>query len=165
MFFKIIHLVYLAIFFLMAFGCVLFKNTDGKMWNRFRRSMANKETSRKLYMMVLALAVLFHDLAFFKVYGPSLWQMPGFVFGLVLLRNSWSETMLTLLRTNRLAQILAFAVVMISMIEQQLFTLSAAIGILFAFSVGYPSREVISMAEKNAKSGTLMDDAEIHRLY
>ena len=165
MFFKIIQVLYLVLFLLIAFFQFIFQNQEGKHWNRFRRRMVYRDASRKLYLMVLSLTVLFHDLAFFKVYGANLWQIPGFLFGLALLRNSWADTLLRFLHENRLAQILAFALIMFAMIEPQLFTFSAAIGILFAFSVMYPSREVVKLAQMSTEGDIPMDDDEIHRLY
>ena len=165
MFFKIIQGLYLLLFLLITLFPVIFRKQQGKCWNRFRRHMAYRDSSRKLFMLVLSLTVLFHDLTFFKLYGASLWQIPGFLLGLALLRNNWTDTLLYWLHEIRLAQILAFALIMFSMIEPQLFTFSAAIGIIFAFSVVYPSREVVRLAQNSAEGDSDLDDDEIHRLY
>lgn len=165
MFFKIIQGLYLLLFFMITFFPQTPLKQDGKWLNAFRRRMAYRTASRKLFLMVLALTVLFHDLAFFKCYGTDLWQMPGFLFGLALLRNSWADTLLCWLHENRLAQMLAFALVMISLIEPGLYTFSAAVVILFAFSMMYPSRELVRLAEMSAEGDIPMDDDEIRRLY
>lgn len=114
---------------------------------KFYMSMTFRPEARKLFALALAMMVLLYNFTFTRTEPLSLWLLPGFLYGLLLLHGRFTSAMLAWLHSDRILQAFAFALIMFSMISPELFPLSVSFALTFAAALMYPSRKIIRMAE------------------
>lgn len=137
---KTLILVYPLVIFLIPFfyykkprSCVM----------TFCRRMASEEKCRRYYTLAIPVVSLLYSFVFFKVKGPSLWDMPGLLVGLLLLREKFTSATLSWLHEDRVIQGLYFALFLFSLIRLELFTFSVTLATVMLASLFYPSKKVI----------------------
>jgi len=102
---------------------------------------------RKEYRFALAVLALIFNFSIFALEGASLWQIPGFLLGMLLLRNSFTDAMLHWLHEDRMLQGLAFGFILISLVVPQLFSLSVTMALILKAAFFYPSRAILDHAK------------------
>ena len=114
---------------------------------KFYMSMTFRPEARRLFALALAMIVLLYNFTFTRTEPLSLWLLPGFLYGLLLLNDKFSSAMLGWLHSDRILQAFAFALIMFSMISPELYPLSVSFALSFAAALMYPSKKIIRMAE------------------
>jgi len=160
---KIFILAYpLAIFIIPL---IFYRKTRPCMM-RFCRRMASERKCRRTYVLAIPVAALLYSFVFFKVKGPSLWDIPGLLAGLLLLREKFTSATLGWLHDDRVIQLLFFALVLFSMAMPELYTLSVTLATVLLASLFYPSRKVLKMMEHPDQHPEFHNtNDEIFRLY
>lgn len=160
---KTLILVYPLVIFLVPFfyykkprNCVM----------TFCRRMASEERCRRYYTLAIPVVSLLYSFIFYKVKGPSLWDIPGMLAGLLLLREKFTSSTLGWLHDDRVIQGMYFALILFSMIMPELFTLTVTLEAAFLASLFYPSRKVIRvMANPEGYPEFHNTNDEIFRMY
>lgn len=142
-FFAILQLLYPVAIILIP---LLFYRTGLRFPMKFYSSMAYRPAARRAYMMVLAVLVLL-NFSFTRTIGPSWWLVPGFLYGLLLLRYSFTDATLRWLHEDRVIQLFWYALIMLTMIMAQLYSLSVSLALTFLAAMFYPSRRLLRMVE------------------
>ena len=127
---------------------LLFYKRRHKWLMRFYSRMAFNPSARKLYMVVLAMLVLAQSFMSSRIQGVSLWLLPSFLYGVLLLRYSLTDAMLRWLHDDRVVQLLGLALIMFSFIRTELYSLSMGLALTLLAAMFYPSKKVIRMAER-----------------
>ena len=143
-FFAILQLLYPVAIILIP---LLFYRTGLRFPMKFYRSMAYRHAARRAYMMALAVLVLLLNFSFTRTTGPSWWLVPGFLYGLLLLRYSFTDATLRWLHEDRVIQLFWYALIMFTMIMPQMYSLSVALALTFLAAMFYPSRRLLRMVE------------------
>ena len=143
-FLRIIQLLYPIALILVP---VIFHKRRFRYPMAFYRSMACSPATRKLYMVALSVAVLLFNFTFTRTDGPGLWLLPGFLYGLLLLRYRFTSAMLGWLHDDRMLDGLAFALILFTMTEPRLYPLSVSLALTFVAADFYPSRRILRMAQ------------------
>ena len=138
--------IQLAVPALLLVVPLCFYRRKGKRFIRFYIAMATGPKRRKAYMLALSMIVVLFNFSCFAREGASLWQVPGFIIGLLLLRYKSTDAALHLLNSDRMLQELVFGTILLSMMEPRLFSLSVSMALVFAFAMMYPSDEIIRQA-------------------
>ena len=138
--------IQLAVPALLLLVPLCFYRRKGKRFIRFYIAMATGPKRRKAYMLALSMIVVLFNFSCFAREGASLWQVPGFIIGLLLLRYKSTDAALHLLNSDRMLQELVFGTILLSMMEPRLFSLSVSMALVFAFAMMYPSDEIIRQA-------------------
>lgn len=138
--------IQLAVPALLLVVPLCFYRRKGKRFIRFYIAMATGPKKRKAYMLALSMIVVLFNFSCFAREGASLWQVPGFIIGLLLLRYKSTDAALHLLNSDRMLQELVFGTILLSMMEPRLFSLSVSMALVFAFAMMYPSDEIIKQA-------------------
>ena len=143
-FFAILQLLYpVAIMLIPA----LFYRKRFRFPMRFYRGMACSLAVRRTYMVALAVLVLLLNFTFTRTVGPSWWLVSGFLYGLLLLRYSFTDATLRWLHDDRVIQCFWYALIMLTMIMPQLYPLSVSLAMTFLAAMFYPSRRLFRMVE------------------
>ena len=138
----------------------------GRRMAGFCIGMATRPRCRKAYMLALSMAVVLFNYSFFALQGATLWQVPGLLLGLVLLRYRFTESMLHWIHKDRVIQGLVLGLFLLSMVTPELYPLSASTALVMISAMFYPSRRIIRHAHDYSHhllSG--MTDDEIIDLY
>lgn len=138
--------IQLAVPALLLVVPLCFYRRKGERFIRFYIAMATGPKKRKAYMLALSMIVVLFNFSCFAREGASLWQVPGFIIGLLLLRYKSTDAALHLLNSDRMLQELVFGTILLSMMEPRLFSLSVSMALVFAFAMMYPSDEIIKQA-------------------
>ena len=158
--------IQLAVPALLLLIPLCFYRRKGKRFIRFYISMATGPKKRKAYMLALSMIVILFNFSCFAREGASLWQVPGFIIGLLLLRYKSTDAALHLLNSDRMLQELLFGTILLSMMEPRLFSLSVTLALVFAFAMMYPSDEIIRQSSfMGAENMSLQLSNEIVDLY
>ena len=115
---------------------------------KYYMSMTFRPEARRLFARVLARMVLLYNFSFTRTEPLSLWQLPGLLYGLLLLHGKFTSATLSWLHSDRMLQGFAFALIMFSMMSEELFPLSVSFAMTFAAALIYPSRKLLRMAER-----------------
>ena len=140
-------IIRLAIPALLLLIPLCFYRRKGKRFIRFYIAMATGPKKRKAYMLALSMIVILFNFSCFAREGASLWHVPGFLIGMILLRYKSTDAALHLLNSDRMLQELTFGAILLSMMEPRLFSMSVSMALVFAFAMMYPSDEIIKQAE------------------
>ena len=114
---------------------------------KFYMTMTFRPEACRLFALVFAMMVLLYNFSFTRTEPLSLWQLPGLLYGLLLLHGKFTSAMLTWLHSDRMLQGFAFALIMFSMITPELFPLTVSFAMTFAAALLYPSRKILRMTE------------------
>lgn len=132
----------------------------------FCRKMASDVRCRRCYTLAVPVVSLLYSFLFFKLRGPSLWDIPGLLVGLLLLREKFTSATISWLHEDRVIQGLYFALFLFSLIGQDLFTLSVTLATVMLASLFYPSKKVIRvMANPGDYPEFHNTNDEIFRMY
>lgn len=142
-----------------------FYKRSGRLWRKFYLSMALSEESRKMYVLVLTVLILSVNFLQYRISGPNLWLIPGFLVGLLSLKFKWTDAVLRWLHKDRMLQLLALAFFFIVSMDARLFTLAVTFALTIDFSFFYPSQVIIEMAEKEPKVTVGLDNKKLLALY
>ena len=138
----------------------------GRRMSLFCINMATRPKCRKVYMLGLSLAVVLFNYSFFALQGATLWQVPGLLLGLVLLRYRLTDPMLHWIHEDRVIQGLVMGLFLLSMVTPELYPLSASTALVMTSAMFYPSRRIIRHAEDYGCAVLYgMTDEEITGLY
>lgn len=160
---KTLVLVYPLAIFLAPF--VYYKKPRNNVMS-FCRKMASDVRCRRCYTLAIPVASLLYSFVFFKVKEPSLWEMPGLLVGLLLLREKFTSATLSWLHEDRVIQWLYFALFLFSLIRQELSTFSVTLATVMLASLFYPSKKVIRvMANPGDYPEFHNTNDEIFRMY
>ena len=102
---QIILLVLVAFLFVLPF---IYKKA-GRRWTRFYLNMAMSEQHRKTFILVMAILILSVNFLQYRIYGPRLWLIPGFVAGLLALKYKWTDAVMRWIHKDRMLQFFALA--------------------------------------------------------
>lgn len=150
---------------LLSVPFLLYRRRGARM-RKFYISMASNPESRKAFMLVLAIVSLFFNYTIFVLDDASMWQVPGFAFGLFLLRYKSTDAMLRWLHGDRVIQGIAFGLWLFSMSVPEVFGLSVSMGIVITSAMFYPSRLILQQAEfSQAYLEFHLTDDDIVNLY
>lgn len=138
---------------------------SGKLWSRFYLAMAGREENRKRYVLVLGVLVLSVNFLQYRISGPSLWLIPGFVTGLLTLKFRFMDAVLRWLRMDRMLKYFALAFFFLTSMDSRLFTLAVAFTLIIDFSFFYPSRLIIEMARRKPEVTARFDNEQLAALY
>lgn len=144
LFLKIIQLLYPLAILILPMACY---RTRFKFPMKFYRSMAYSPAVRRLYRVALAVMVLLFNFSFTRTDGASWWLLPGFIYGLVLLRDNFTSATLHWLHEDRIIQSFWFALIMFSMILPELYTLTVSFALTLLAALFYPSSKLLRMVE------------------
>lgn len=137
----------------------------GKRWTKFYLSMAIQEPKRKAFILVMAALILSVNLLLFRISGPDLWLIPGFITGLLALKYKWADAVLRWIHKDRMLQCFTMAFFFLVSMDVRLFTLAVAFAIAIDFSFFYPSDRIIRMAESDPDALRAMSDEEVRGIY
>ena len=159
--------IQLAVPALLLVVPLCFYRRKGKRFIRFYIAMAAGPKKRKAYMLALSMIVVLFNFSCFAREGACVWQVPGLLIGLVLLRYKSTDATLHLLNSDRMLQELTFGAILLSMMEPRLYSLSVSMALVFAFAMMYPSDEIIKQASfMGAENMSLqLSNEEIVDLY
>lgn len=143
-FLAILQLLYATAIILVP--VCLYKRRNGWLM-RFYSRMAFHASVRKSYMLMLAILVLLQNFLSSRTQDVGLWLLPGFLYGLLLLRYKLTDAMLRWLHDDKVVQLLGFALVLFSMTLPQLYSLSMGLALTLLAAMFYPSSRVIRMTE------------------
>ena len=138
----------------------------GRRMAAFCINMSLRPKCRKVYMLVLSMAVVLFNYSFFAIQGATLWLVPGLLLGLLLLRYRLTDPMLHWIHEDRVIQGLVLGLFLLSMVTPELYPLSASMALVMTSAMFYPSRGIIRHAE-DYKHHVLyeMSDEEIIDMY
>ena len=138
----------------------------GRRMAGFCINMSARPKCRKVYMLVLSMAVVLFNYSFFALQGATPWQVPGLLLGLVLLRYRFTDPMLHWIHEDRVIQGMVLGLFLLSMVTPELYPLSASMALVMTSAMFYPSRRIIRHAE-DYKHHVLygMSDEEIIDMY
>lgn len=160
---KILFLLYPSVIFLSPFF-LYGKTFRWIMW--FYRRMASDERCRKSYVLALGVAVLLYNFINYHLQGPCLWEIPGFLAGLLMLNNRFIFATLGWLHDDRMLLQMFFALILFSLIMPELFTFSVSLATVMSAALFYPSRKAVKVLDRPddypSFHGT---NDEIYRLY
>lgn len=143
----ILTAVQLTVSVLLLSAPLLLYRRRGARMRKFYISMASDPESRKAFMLGIAIVALFFNFTIFALDDASMWQIPGFAFGLFLLRYKSTDAMLRWLHGDRVIQGIAFGLWLLSMSIPEVFGLSVSMGIVITGAMFYPSRLILQQAE------------------
>ncbi len=144
----------------------LFYKRKGPRFLAYYTSMAIEPKHRKTFMLILAITVLVYNYTFFSLAGASLWQVPGLILGIALLRYPFSDAMLHWLHEDRVIQGIAFGGILLSLIVPELYSMSTSMALVFTSAVFYPSRAIIDHARyPRSYMETHLSNEDIVKLY
>ncbi len=101
----------------------------------------------------------------FRISGPDLWLVPGFVVALLALKFKWADAVLRWIHKDRMLQLFALAFFFLVSMDARLFTLAVAFALITDFSFFYPSGRIIEMARTEPEALKSMSDEEIRNHY
>lgn len=77
------------------------KAGTGRRWTRFYLCMAMQEKKRKGFVLVMDALILSVNFLMFRISGPDLWLVPGFVVALLALKFKWTDAVLRWIHKDR----------------------------------------------------------------
>ncbi|MDO5443714.1 MAG: hypothetical protein Q4G10_08595 [Bacteroidia bacterium] len=137
----------------------------GRRWTKFYLGMAMREQNRKTFVLVMAVLILSVNFLQYRISGPDLWLVPGFICGLLVLRFNWVDAVLRWIHKDRMLQLFALAFFFLVSMDARLFTLAVAFALIIDFSFFYPSGFIIDMARTEPEALKSMSDEEIRNHY
>lgn len=137
----------------------------GRRWTRFYLNMAMREQNRKTFILVMAVLILSVNFLQYRISGPDLWLIPGFITGLLALKYKWTDAVLRWIHKDRMLQLFALAFFFLVSMDARLFTLAVAFALTIDFSFFYPSARIIEMAESAPDELKAMSNEEVRDLY
>ena len=158
---QIILLVLVAFLLLLPF---IYKKA-GRRWTRFYLNMAMSEQHRKTFILVMAILILSVNFLQYRIYGPRLWLIPGFVAGLLALKYKWTDAVMRWIHKDRMLQFFALAFFFLVSMDARLFTFVVAFALTIDFSFFYPSERIIKMAESDNRALLSMSNEELRNIY
>lgn len=114
---------------------------------KFLSGMVLCPAMRKVYAMALTILILLLSFSFYKANGVSLYLLPCFLYGFMLLRFRLADAMLCWLQRDRMLQGLMFGAILLTMMEPQLLSFSLSLAMTQLAAMFYPSRKVLRMAD------------------
>lgn len=142
---KIFQLIYPLAILLVPIICY---KTKFRFPMKFYRSMAFSPAVRRTYMVALAVMVLLFNFTFTRTDGVGWWLLPGFIYGLILLRDSFTSATLRWLHEDRIIQCFWYALIMFTMIIPELYSLTVSLALTMLAALFYPSRRLLRMVER-----------------
>ena len=127
----IIRTIQFLIPVLLLIALLLYKRKSRRM-ARFCIAMSVRPKCRKAYMLALSFIVILFCFSFFATTGASLWQAPALLLGGMLLRYDLTDGMLHWIHEDRVIQGIFFGLTLFTLMEQQLYSLSASMSLVIA---------------------------------
>lgn len=137
----------------------------GRRWTRFYLNMAMREQNRKTFILVMAVLILSVNFLQYRISGPDLWLIPGFITGLLALKHKWADAVLSWIHKDTMLQLFALAFFFLVSMDTRLFTLAVAFALTIDFSFFYSSGRIIEMAESAPDELKAMSNEEVRNLY
>ena len=138
---------------------------EGRRWTKFYLAMAMREQNRKTFVLVMAVLILSVNFLQYRISGPDLWLIPGFICGLLVLRFKWADAVLRWIHKDRMLQLFALAFFFLVSMDARLFTLAVDLAVIIEFSFFYPSGYIIKLAETDPEALKAMSSEEIRNHY
>ena len=144
----IIRTIQFLIPVLMLIALLLYKRKSRRM-ARFCSAMSVRPKCRKAYMLALSFIVILYCFSFFATTGASLWQAPALLLGGMLLRYDLTDGMLHWIHEDRVIQGIFFGLTLFTLMEQQLYSLSASMSLVIFAAMFYPSKAILEIARQS----------------
>lgn len=141
------------------------KAGTGRRWTRFYLCMAMQEKKRKEFVLVMDALILSVNFLMFRISGPDLWLVPGFVVALLALKFKWTDAVLRWIHKDRMLQYFAMAFFFFVSMDARLFTLAVDLAVIIELSFFYPSGYIIKLAETDPEALKAMSSVEIRNHY
>lgn len=141
------------------------KSGTGRRWTRFYLCMAMQEKKRKGFVLVMDALILSVNFLMFRISGPDLWLVPGFVVALLALKFKWTDAVLRWIHKDRMLQYFAMAFFFFVSMDARLFTLAVDLAVIIELSFFYPSGYIIKLAETDPEALKAMSSEEIRNHY
>ena len=114
---------------------------------RLLRTLAERQSVRKAYTLVLAILILVWNFACFSRFGASAWLLPGLAVGLVLLSFRAADAILRWGGRRRILLYAVFCASVITLAIPQLISFTMVLILLPPAAWLYPSKTVIEEME------------------
>lgn len=160
-----IHPIILLVLGAFMFVLPFIYRRSWKLWSRFYLAMASREENRKRYVLVLGFLILSVNFLQYRISGPNLWLIPGFVTCLLSLKFRFMDAVLRWLRRDRMLQYFALAFFFLASMDSRLFTLAMSFALTIDFSFFYPSKLIIELAGKKPEVTARFDIEQLAALY
>ena len=144
MIFKIIFLFFPMLLLLASTMCY---RKNNRMMQRFYLRMVFSHNFRKLYTLLLLMAILVFSFVAYQVQPNEIGAHVTALLALLLFKFSYADNLLHRLHDNRKSHAIAFAASLVFMFTPHLYTLGVMVGLLLVASIYYPSSKVIFKAQ------------------
>lgn len=143
-----IRIIQFSIPILLLVALLLYKRRS-RMMVRFCIAMSLRPKCRKAYMLALSFIVILTSFSIFATSGASLWQAPALLLGVVLLRYDLTDGMLHWIHEDRVIQGIFFGLTLFSLMEEQLYSLSASMSLVIVAAMFYPTKAILETARQS----------------
>ncbi len=141
--FRILQFSYPLAIFIIA---ILYARKPFFLPMRFYMEMTFNTRARNLFRLLLAVFILVYNFSFTRTEPVTLWSAPGFLFGILLLHDGFTNAMLSRLHDDRILQLFALALFVFTLAWPELFQLSVSLVFTMMAAFLYPSRKIVEMA-------------------
>ena len=145
----IIRIIQFSVPVLLLVALLLYKRKSRTM-ARFCIAMSLRPKCRKAYMLGLSFIISLFSFSIFATTGASLWQTPALLLGMVLLGYKFTDTMLHWIHEDRMIQGIFFGLTLFTLIQEQLYSLSASMSLVIVAAMFYPSKAILEIAGQSS---------------
>ena len=144
MIFKIIFLFFPMLFLLASTVCY---KKNCRVMQRFYLRMVFSHNFRKLYTLLLLMAILVFSFVAYQVHPSEIGAHVTAALALLLFKFSYADRLLHRLHDNRKSRAIAFTASLVFLFTPHLYTLGVMIGTVLVAAIYYPSSKVIFKAQ------------------